>query len=90
MERTNWTWFDLAWPWIWLGVGAVLFFLLFATDKLRERLDVSRWRDPVWLSWLAPAAYMVHQFEEYRIDAHGSRFAFPDLLCVSVGLPPYP
>jgi hypothetical protein len=33
---------------------------------------------------------MIHQFEEYGIDAHGTRFAFPDLLCVSVGMPPYP
>jgi hypothetical protein len=69
MTQTNWTWFDLAWPWVGLGAAAVLFFFLFATDKLRERLDVSRWRDPVWLSWLAPAAYMIHQFEEYGIDA---------------------
>jgi hypothetical protein len=33
---------------------------------------------------------MIHQFEEYGIDALGVRFAFPDVLCVSVGMPPYP
>jgi hypothetical protein len=90
MKQTQWTWFDLAWPWIGLGVAAVLLFFLFATDRLRTSAVPSRWRDPVWLSWLAPAAYMIHQFEEYGIDALGVRFAFPDLLCVSVGMPPYP
>lgn len=90
MKQTNWNWFDLAWPWIGLGASVVLLFFLFATDKLRQRVDVSRWCDPVWLSWLAPAAYVLHQFEEYGIDARGTKFAFPDLLCVSVGMPPYP
>jgi hypothetical protein len=68
----------------------LLLLLLFATNVLRNDLRISRWRDPVWLSWLAPAAYMIHQFEEYGIDARGIRFAFPDLLCVSVGMSPYP
>ena len=90
MKQAHWTWFDPAWPWTGLGVAAVLFFFLFATDRLRRNVDVPRWRNPGWLSWLAPAAYMIHQFEEYGIDAHGTRFAFPDLLCVSVGMPPYP
>jgi hypothetical protein len=90
MKQTQWTWFDLAWPWIGLGVAAVLLFFLFATDRLRTIADTSRWHDPVWLSWLAPAAYMIHQFEEYGIDALGVRFAFPDLLCISVGMSPYP
>jgi hypothetical protein len=70
MKQVHWSWFDLAWPWVGLGAAAGLFFFLFTTDKLRQNLDVSRWRDPVWLSWLAPAAYMIHQFEEYGIDAH--------------------
>jgi hypothetical protein len=90
MKQANWTWFDLAWPWVGLGAAAVLFFFLFATDRLRDDIEVSRWRDLVWLSWLAPAAYMIHQFEEYGIDAQGTWFAFPDLLCVSLGMPPYP
>jgi hypothetical protein len=67
-----------------------LLLLLFATNVLRNDLRISRWRDPVWLSWLAPAVYMIHQFEEYGIDARGIRFAFPDLLCVSVWMSPYP
>jgi hypothetical protein len=86
----QWTWFDLSWPWIGLALSAVLLLLLFTTNVFRSDLSVSRWRDAVWLAWLAPAAYMVHQFEEYGIDAHGTRFAFPDLLCTSVGMPPYP
>ncbi|WP_092021572.1 HXXEE domain-containing protein [Bradyrhizobium sp. OK095] len=90
MKPTHWTWLDLAWPWIGLCAAAILLFLLFATDRLRTKACASRWHDPGWLSWLAPATYMIHQLEEYGIDALGVRFAFPDLLCTSVGMPPYP
>ena len=83
-------WFDTHWPWIGLGISAVMFVLLFATNVFRSRLDISRWRDHVWLAWLAPAAYMPHQWEEYGIDALGNHFAFPDLLCASFGFPAYP
>lgn len=86
----KWTWFDLHWPWIGLGLSGILFILLFATNLLRGDMIKTRWFDPVWLAWLAPAAYMIHQFEEYGIDAQGVRFAFPDLLSASVGMPPYP
>jgi hypothetical protein len=86
----EWTWFDTHWPWIGLALSGALLLLLFTTSVFRSGLSIPRWRDPVWLSWLAPAAYMLHQFEEYGIDAHGIRFAFPDLLCTSVGMPPYP
>jgi hypothetical protein len=86
----NWSWFDLHWPWVGLALSGALCVLLFSTNTFRSDLRVSRWRDPVWLAWLAPAAYMLHQFEEYGIDAQGTRFAFPDLLCTSVGLRPYP
>lgn len=86
----KWTWFDLNWPWIGLVLSAALLLLLFTTNVLRSELTLSRWLDPVWLAWLAPAAYMIHQFEEYGIDARGVRFAFPDLLSVSMGMLPYP
>jgi Protein of unknown function with HXXEE motif len=86
----NWTWFDLHWPWLGLALSGALLLLLITTNVLRGDLSISRWRDPVWLSCLAPAAYMIHQFEEYGIDAQGIRFAFPDLLCTSVGMPAYP
>jgi hypothetical protein len=32
---------DLAWLWIGLGTAAVLFFFLFATDKLRDAANQS-------------------------------------------------
>lgn len=86
----NFTWFDMNWSWIGLGISALLLILLFATNIFRSKLDISRWRDPVWLAWLAPAAYMVHQFEEYGIDMFGKAFAFPDVLCAANGLPAYP
>ena len=86
----EWTWFDLHWSWLGLALSSALLLLLLTTNVLRGDVSSSRWRDPVWLAWLAPAAYMIHQFEEYGIDAHGTRFAFPDFLCVSVGMPPYP
>ena len=86
----QWTWFDLTWPWIGLGLSGLLFILLFATNVLRGDVTRSRWFDPVWLAWLAPAAYMIHQFEEYGIDAQGVRFAFPNLLSASLGMPPFP
>lgn len=87
----QWTWFDLNWAWIGLALSTALLLLLFTTNIFRSELSLSRWRDPIWLSWLAPAAYMIHQFEEYAIDVPGTRFAFPDYLCTSLlGLPPYP
>jgi hypothetical protein len=86
----EWSWFDLHWCWIGLAMSAALLVLLFATDIFRSQPGMSRWRDPVWLAWLAPASYMIHQFEEYGIDAFGQRFAFPDVLCAAVSMPPYP
>ena len=86
----QWNWFDLNWAWIGLSISVVLLILLLFTNVFRSKPAVSRWRDPVWLAWLAPAAYMVHQFEEYGIDALGVRFSFPDVLCHANGLPSYP
>ena len=86
----EWTWFDRNWPWLGLAISAALLLLLFTTNVLRSELGISRWRDPVWLSWLAPAAYMIHQTEEYGIDLYGQFFAFPNLLCMTFGQPPYP
>jgi hypothetical protein len=71
----KWSWFDLHWPWIGLVLSAALLLVLFTTNLFRSDLSKSRWFDPAWLAWLAPAAYMIHQFEEYGIDARGIRFA---------------
>jgi hypothetical protein len=86
----RWTWFDIHWSWIGLAVSAVMLVPLFGTDLFRSNLSQSRWRDSVWLAWLAPVSYAAHQFEEYGIDALGRHFAFPDLFCTSMGLAPYP
>lgn len=86
----KWSWFDLAWPWIGLGIGAILFVFLFATQKLRGTTDGFRWRDPVWLAWLMSAVYFLHNFEEYGIDALGQAHAFPIATCSIQHLPPYP
>lgn len=86
----KWSWFDLAWPWIGLFFGAILFVVLFGTNKLRERHIGSRWHDPVWLAWLMAAVYFVHNFEEYGIDALGHPHAFPIATCSILHQPPYP
>ncbi len=83
-------WFSFAWPWIGLGFAAVLIVLLFATNLLRGDTSTSRWSDLRWLSFLAIAAYLVHQVEEYGITPMGVRHAFPNTLCLTLGQPPYP
>jgi hypothetical protein len=50
--------------------------LMFGTNVLRSDLSVSRWRDLVWLSWAATAAYLVHNVEEYGVDLLGREHAF--------------
>jgi len=80
-----WEWFTRHWPWIGLVFAAVLLMLLFVTDALRSRRDVSRWRDPVWIAWLIAVAYMLHNVEEYGIDANGRAFHFPVTACATFG-----
>ena len=53
----NPTWFDRQWCYIGLAVAVVLLMVAFGTNAFRQRLDVSRWRDPVWLSWLMVPVY---------------------------------
>ena len=87
----TWSWFDLAWPWIGFSAAAfVLIILLFGTQILRSDPSVSRWRDPVWLSWLAVPIYMIHNVEEYGIDLLGRTHYFPDALCTTLGQGAYP
>jgi hypothetical protein len=83
-------WFDINWPWIGLAGSAALWVLLLGTNVFRSELAISRWRDPVWLAWLAPAAYALHQTEEYGVDALGTFFAFPNATCETFGLSLYP
>lgn len=65
----------LAWPFIGLGGAIVLTIVLFATNACRSNLDVSRWRDPVWLAWCLSAAYLFHVFEEYGAYISDGQFA---------------
>ena len=80
-----WAWFERHWCWIGLATAIALLIVLFSTNVLRDRRDVSRWRDPVWLAWLMTVAYMLHNFEEYGIDAKGRAFHFPVTACQTFG-----
>jgi hypothetical protein len=86
----TWSWFDLAFPWIGGAAATVLLVLLFGTQLLRSDLTSSRWRDSVWLSWMATVVYLLHNVEEYGLDLLGNSHAFPDGLCAALKLPPFP
>jgi hypothetical protein len=86
----TWTWFDIAWPWIGLGAAIIILALLLLTNVFISNTQVSRWRDFLWLSWLALPIYMIHEFEEYGIDFLGNKHAFPDALCLNLSLGSYP
>jgi hypothetical protein len=86
----KWSWFDLNFPWIGCAAAAILIVLLFATNHLRSDLLRSRWRDRIWLSWLAVAIYLAHNVEEYGIDLLGQSHAFPPSICATLGQQAYP
>ena len=56
-----------AWPWIGFGMGIVLIIQLLFRDNLRSDTNISRLKDPTWLSWAMAAAYLIHVAEEYGI-----------------------
>ena len=76
--------FSHLWPWIGLGLAALLLLGLFLGD-LRGDRALPRTRDMVWLAWAATLVYLLHQFEEHGIDAEGVPYAFRGLLCASFG-----
>ena len=82
----TWNWWDIAWPYVGLA-GAIAIVALLATRRLIGEPGGNRWRDPRWLAWLGLAAYLVHQFEEYGIDATGRQHAFPSDMCGVLGYP---
>ena len=86
----TWSWIDIAFPWIGGAAAVVLLVLLFGTRIFRGEPGSSRWRDPVWLSWLAIVIYLIHNVEEYGIDAFGRLHEFPAGMCAALKLPPYP
>lgn len=86
----KWNWIDTAFPWIGGVAAVVILALLFGTHLLRSEPGSSRWRDRVWLSWLAMVIYLIHNVEEYGIDLFGRWHEFPDGMCAVLKLPPYP
>jgi Protein of unknown function with HXXEE motif len=86
----QWSWIDIAFPWIGGVAALALLFLLFGTRLLRSEPSSSRWHDRVWLSWLAMVAYLLHNVEEYGIDLFGRLHEFPASMCAVMKLPPYP
>jgi hypothetical protein len=83
-------WLFLAFPWIGLVAALVLLALLFGTALLRSERTSSRWRDPVWMSWMAVVAYLLHNGEEYGLDLLGRWNEFPTALCANLRLPAPP
>ena len=75
-----------------MGLGAALpiLVLMFATNVMRSRTDISRWWDPVWLSWLAVPIYLLHVFEEYSHDVFGRVYFIVGNVCKAQGYLPYP
>ena len=80
-----WEWFTNYWSSVGLGAAIVLAVLAFGTDVLRADAGVSRWRDPAWLGWAGVLAYLLHNFEEYGVDAAGRAFEFPTTACTTFG-----
>lgn len=83
-------WFYTVWPFIGIGAAFVLVVILLKTDTFRSNTTVSRWRDVVWLTWLATPLYLVHQFEEYSLQTVGLDYSIQDMISVKIGFPPYP
>lgn len=78
--------FSHLWPWIGLGLAALLLTAL-ASGDLRADRTRPRTRDLACLVWAATAAYLLHQFEEHGVDARGAAYAFRAELCGIVGYP---
>lgn len=85
MFSNNLAWYYQIWSWIGLGGAIVLLVLLFATDFLKNDPTKSKWKDPVWLAWLANVCYLIHNVEEYGIDLTGTMYAFPKTMETLVG-----
>jgi hypothetical protein len=74
-------WFDIGWPFVGLGGTIVMIAIMTLTDTFRGNTAVSRWRDPVWLGWLAAPIYWVHQFEELNLQVLGFDYSFQEMVC---------
>jgi Protein of unknown function with HXXEE motif len=83
-------WFHTVWPFVGGGGAIVMIAILLTTDTFRANTKVSRWRDVVWLAWLAVPLYWVHQLEEYSLPVIGLPYSLPDMVCGKFGFAPYP
>jgi hypothetical protein len=83
-------WFYTVWPFIGVGGAIVMVAILLMTDTFRGNTTVSRWRDPMWLAWLAVPFYWFHQFEEYSLPVMGLDYSIQEMICKNLGFPPYP
>ena len=70
-------WFYDVWAFMGAGGAIVMVAIMMTTDTFRSNLTVSRWRDAVWLAWLAAPLYWVHQLEEYSLPVMGLRTHSP-------------
>ena len=83
-------WFHVVWPFVGGGAAIVMLAILLLTDTFRGDTKVSRWRDVVWLAWLAVPLYWIHQLEEYSLPVIGLPYSLPDMVCEKFNFPPYP
>lgn len=82
-------WFYTVWPFIGVGGAIVMIAILLLTDTFRSASG-PRWRDPVWLAWLAVPLYWLHQFEEYSLPVLGLDYSIQAMICEKIGFQPYP
>ena len=83
-------WFYDVWAFIGLGGAIVMVAILLTTDTFRSNPTVSRWRDAVWLAWLAAPLYWVHQLEEYSLPVIGFDYSIQEMICEKIGFRPRP
>ena len=83
-------WFYTVWPFLGGGGAIVMVAIMLLTDTFRSNIAVSRWRDAVWLAWLAAPLYWIHQLEEYSLPLLGFDYNLPDMVAKNIGFPPYP
>jgi len=78
--------------WAFIGVGGMIpvVAILLLADTFRANTSVSRWRDVVWLGWLATPLYLAHQFEEYSLPVLGFDYSIQEMICKNLGFAPYP
>ena len=83
-------WFYNVWPFMGIGGAIVIVAILLTTDTFRDDKTVSRWRDPMWLAWLAVPLYWIHQFEEYSLPVMGLDYSIQEMICKKLGFAAYP